>query len=312
MSVVSASAEVARAAAAAEHERVQRAEPRGQRGALGVGDDPLRPGRAPPRARASPSGRSSTDTAPSRLIATTSASALGPRPHQHADVLALADADRDQAADDVVDPLADLARRCRRGPRTGRTSRRAPGAGAPRRAARARSGCSAGSARAARAAAAGSAASRVSSRIAARGPPGGRSDRPRDPDPDPAGQLEPVADAVADLRRELGGGVVGDRGDLLRQLALARRASAPSRRPSARSRVFEVEPTTRPKWPACERQLVDVGARRGLADRADAAAPARSRRPCPTTDRIGHAMSARREQPVARSRTRPRASGCGR
>ena len=30
-------------------------------------------------------------------------------PHQDADVLALADADRDQAADDVVDPLADLA-----------------------------------------------------------------------------------------------------------------------------------------------------------------------------------------------------------
>ena len=58
---------------------------------------------------ASPSGRSSTATAPSRLSATTSASALGRARHQHADVLALAHADRDQAADDVVDPLVDLA-----------------------------------------------------------------------------------------------------------------------------------------------------------------------------------------------------------
>ena len=48
------------------------------------------------------------------------------RAHQHAHVLALAHPDRDQPADDVVDPLVDLAWRCRRGPRTGRTCRRAP------------------------------------------------------------------------------------------------------------------------------------------------------------------------------------------
>ena len=206
---------------------------------------------------------------PSRLSATTRASALGRVLISTPTCSPLADADRDQAADDVVDPLVDLERvvgaileqeedvlgRC--------------AAAAPRPAARARSACSAGSARAAPAAAADRPPRGVSSRTprtrAARRPHRGA----RDPGPDPAGELEAVSDAVANLGRAFERALVGD------SVTSSGSSPSPARQPiqrrdgrprdrvrrSSRRRARSARP---------QRELVHLGARSGLPDRPHA------------------------------------------
>ena len=214
----------------------------------------------------SPSGRSSTDTAPSRLSATTSASAARAGAHQHPDMLSLPHADRDQAADDVVDPLPDLAgavgavleqkedivgraarafldQQPERDPRA-RLDLLQPGQArqlAGRLARRARACCVPCAAR--------SRPSSARSRCRRRPPAPGRS-RPGCAPPAPA------------------------RGRIRHRNSVRSSGSSPSparpRRPCRDRRPgdrFEVEPTTRPKCPAVQRELVDLGARRSLADR---------------------------------------------
>ncbi len=134
------------------------ADPGRERRPLGVGDDPLdlaelglaghvAVGPQQHRDRAEPADR---DDERERAR---------PAAHQHADVLALANADRDQPADDVVDPLVDLP-----GAVAAILEQEEDVVGRPAPAlldeqARARSACSAGSARAGPGAGAGRSAS---------------------------------------------------------------------------------------------------------------------------------------------------------
>ena len=101
-------AEVADLAAAAEDERVDVAEvePGGELGVLGVGDDPLDLAELGLLRRVAVGAQEDGDGAdPAQRGDHGERARAGP--HQHADVLALADAERDQAADDVVDPGVD-------------------------------------------------------------------------------------------------------------------------------------------------------------------------------------------------------------
>ena len=70
------------------------------------------------------------------------------------------------------------------------------------------------------------------------------------PAPTAAGQLEPVADAVADLRASSASGSSGTRATSAGQLARPRPASAPSAATVGQVTSFAVEPTTSPKCPA--------------------------------------------------------------
>jgi hypothetical protein len=101
-------AQVARSAATAEDERVHRPEPSRQRHPLGIGDDPphLAERRLASdiavRAQEHRHGADAAERDGQRERARAGS-------HQHADVLALAHADRDQSAHDVVDPIVGRA-----------------------------------------------------------------------------------------------------------------------------------------------------------------------------------------------------------
>ena len=101
--------EVARATTAAEHERVDLPEPGRLRGALGVGDDPLRL-TEPGLARRVPVGPQQDGHRAEPAQRHRQRQRARTRAHQDADMLSLANPDRDQAADDVVDPLVDIGR----------------------------------------------------------------------------------------------------------------------------------------------------------------------------------------------------------
>ena len=244
-------AEVALLAAAAEHEG-PRAAPRLARAAARARGR-RRSGarrRARPRARRRRPGRSSTATAPSRLSAATTAERARPRAHQHADVLALAHADRQQAADDVVDPPLDRVVRRRRGPRTGRRRRRARARPARRAAARARPGCPGSSwlePRQPRQLAGASSASAARRRRPAGGtrPPSARARRRR-----PAASSSPTREPVPAPGASGSGSSSPDAPDLRRQLALPGAPARPVGDRRARWSAWPREPTTRPKWPA--------------------------------------------------------------
>ena len=124
MSVVSGRAEVARASTAAQHEVCSSPRSAARRGALGVGDDPLDLAELG-LARDVAVGTQQHGDGAEAAQRDDHGECARTRAHQHADVLSAPHADRDQAADDVVDPLVDVLGGCRRGPRTGR--RRRPG-----------------------------------------------------------------------------------------------------------------------------------------------------------------------------------------
>lgn len=100
-------AEVPWTSPTAEHERVHRSQPGYQRGALGVGDDPLHlaEGRLPGSVAV---GSQQHRDRPHPAERYDDGQGAGTSSHQHPDMLALANADRDQPADYVVDPLIDL------------------------------------------------------------------------------------------------------------------------------------------------------------------------------------------------------------
>ena len=147
-------AEVALLAAAAEHEHLRRTRFQGAGGELGVGDDPGHLAELGLAGDRSVGAHQHGDRA-EPVERRDHREAARPGAHQHADVLALVDADRDQTADDGVDPV--LRRLVGVGavleqeevaPRVcGRPARRAAG--------RARRGCAAPAARAGRGAEAG-------------------------------------------------------------------------------------------------------------------------------------------------------------
>ena len=216
-----------------------------------------------------------------------------PRAHQHADVLALADAEREQAADDVVDAVLDRGRGCRRGPRTGRR----------RRPARSRA-CSSSSRPSEIARVAGCSRPRRARRgswpVTSSASDPSAAGRPRDGAAERA--REPGADAGRELERR-------SRAACARPACRRRARSRPTRLISAGSSPSparqRVQPATagqvvcdgrraddEAEVAGAKRDLVDLGARRGAGDRADRRRRARSRRPRRRRSGSGRSMSA--------------------
>jgi hypothetical protein len=242
---------------------VDAAQPGRERGALGVGDDPLHLselGLARRVAVGPEQHRDRTDTA-DRDHQREGARA---RAHHHADMFSAPNADRDQAPDDVVDPLVDLARVVRpvleqeegvvgrllapllhqRADRDPRARLDLTEPGQPWQLTR-----------------------RLERQLAqaAKGALGRSQHRARDSGSDAARELEPVADAVAHLGDELGALRIGDGRDGLGQLTVAGAPVRPGRDRGPCDRVG-VRADDEPEMPGAKRQLVHVRAGGGLAD----------------------------------------------
>ena len=259
--------EVAGTATASEHERVDSAEPGGQRGVLGVGDDPLDlaesrlPGDVAVRPHQHRHGADAADRDHQRQRAR-------PRAHQHADVLALTDADRNQAPHDIVDPLADLA---------GvvgailEQEEDVVGRAAPALLDEQPDGDPGARVQLVQTHQARELRCRLTGQLAhAPDRPAGGADRgPGDARSDTHGQLDAVADAITDRRCELDPAVLGDARDVRGQLAGARSPVSPGRhrRPGQRRRG---RPHDEAEMAGVDRELIHVGARCGLSDRAHA------------------------------------------
>ena len=253
-----------------------------------------RPARGRPRASTAPSGTQQDRDRAEAVERRDGDERARAHVHQDADVLALAHAERDQPADDVVDPALGRRAACGRGPRRGRGRRRAaapacsssssasemrvsrpdllqarPGAAAarrPRRRARARR-----------------------RRCVTRLPQLRGRDRRRPRRRARARTRRRGTDPGARLGRS-SASLTGH--DLLRAARRRPRASAAQAATAGQVVPRRGRADDEPEVPGAQRHLVDLGARRGRRDRPHGCAAGRSRRPPRRRSGPGRSMSA--------------------